>query len=232
MATMTAPPGRRERGKDAKRARIFSAASELFAKRGFEAVTTREIAERADVAAGTLFRYAATKSELLLMVYNDVAAVAFEAGAENAAQTIDPVERVLALVEPFIAEGRRQHENAIVYQRELLFGSATDGYRAQGLDTVARMERAIADLLLDTAQPSPEVTSADDHQVLCAARAIFALVHMAIVYPLAQHEDQESLADSLGVLRTQVELIVLGLTTIGDHRSDLRAPTEQAKEKQ
>ncbi|MGP3708967.1 helix-turn-helix domain-containing protein [Gordonia paraffinivorans] len=41
-------------------------------ERGFSAVTTQEVSARAGVAAGTLFRYAATKSELLLMVYNEV----------------------------------------------------------------------------------------------------------------------------------------------------------------
>lgn len=212
----TTPLGRRERSKDAKRARIFSAASELFAKRGFEAVTTREIAERADVAAGTLFRYAATKSELLLMVYNDAAVVAFETGAKNAAHTTDPAERVFALVEPFITEGRQQHENAIVYQRELLFGSVTDVFRAQGLDIVARMEQAIAESLLSSDPSSPEATSTDCFKAQCAARAIFALVHMAIVHPMADHHFPAPPADPLSMFRTQVEIIVVGLTATED----------------
>ena len=59
--------GRRVQNMRDKRERIFRAAHELFTERGFDRVTTQEISERADVATGTLFRYAASKSELLLL---------------------------------------------------------------------------------------------------------------------------------------------------------------------
>jgi AcrR family transcriptional regulator len=63
--------GRRERGKIEKRRRIREATREVFVKKGYEAATTREIAELADVAIGTLFAYANDKRELLMMVIND-----------------------------------------------------------------------------------------------------------------------------------------------------------------
>lgn len=65
------PVGRRERGKLDKRRRIREATREVFRRKGFEAATTREIAELADVAIGTLFAYAADKRELLMLVIND-----------------------------------------------------------------------------------------------------------------------------------------------------------------
>ena len=68
MTMAVAAASRRDRNMRDKRDRIFRAAAELFAERGFAAVTTQEVSDRADVAAGTLFRYAATKSELLLMI--------------------------------------------------------------------------------------------------------------------------------------------------------------------
>lgn len=61
----------RERGKLRRRIRIKEAARTVFLERGYEAATTREIADRADVSQGTLFVYAPTKSELLLMIIND-----------------------------------------------------------------------------------------------------------------------------------------------------------------
>jgi AcrR family transcriptional regulator len=63
--------GLRERGKIERRGRIQRAARAVFREKGFDAATTREIAERAEVGVGTLFGYARDKSELLMMIVND-----------------------------------------------------------------------------------------------------------------------------------------------------------------
>jgi len=63
--------GRRERGKQEKRARIKAAARALFAEKGFDATTTQEIAARADIGTGTLFLYAHSKEEILVLVFRD-----------------------------------------------------------------------------------------------------------------------------------------------------------------
>jgi AcrR family transcriptional regulator len=63
--------GRRERGKLERRRRIREATREVFRRKGYELATTREIAELADVALGTLFAYAKDKRELLMIVVND-----------------------------------------------------------------------------------------------------------------------------------------------------------------
>jgi AcrR family transcriptional regulator len=56
---------RRARKKERTRQEIFSAAMELFAKRGFEAVTIEAICDAADVARGTFFLHFPTKAALL-----------------------------------------------------------------------------------------------------------------------------------------------------------------------
>jgi len=66
-----APFSLREHNRQERRARIREAAREVFCQRGYVNATTREIAARARVANGTLFRYAADKRELLFMVIND-----------------------------------------------------------------------------------------------------------------------------------------------------------------
>ena len=71
MSIASEPVGRRERNKQAKLDRIIAAAAELFAERGVEEVTTQQIADRADIGTGTLFLYAKTKGELLLLVQNN-----------------------------------------------------------------------------------------------------------------------------------------------------------------
>lgn len=59
------PLGRRERKKMETRARISEAAFALFAERGYEATTVEAIAERADVAKGTVFNYFPQKRAFL-----------------------------------------------------------------------------------------------------------------------------------------------------------------------
>jgi AcrR family transcriptional regulator len=79
--------GLRERGKREKLRRIKRAAREVFRRKGYEAATTREIADRAQVAYGTLFIYARDKRDLLMMLVNDdldaLTEPAFEAALRN-----------------------------------------------------------------------------------------------------------------------------------------------------
>lgn len=89
-----APIGLRERSKLRRRNWIKEAARAVFYERGYEAATTREIAERAEVSLGTLFAYAPTKAELLLMIVNDD--LATERGSDfKEGQTEVPLMEIL-----------------------------------------------------------------------------------------------------------------------------------------
>ncbi len=55
----------------ARKARILTAALELAANGGYEAVQMRDVAARAEVALGTLYRHYASKDQLLLAVMLD-----------------------------------------------------------------------------------------------------------------------------------------------------------------
>jgi AcrR family transcriptional regulator len=94
------PAGRRERQKQARRDRIEAAARAVFAERGYEGATTREIAERADVSIGTLFAYAPDKRALLGMVFRD----GLHAMTERTLATVPvgepPIEQLLYLFAP------------------------------------------------------------------------------------------------------------------------------------
>ena len=65
------PEGLRKRNKEDKLQRIREAAWALFSERGYEATTTRAVAERAQIGTGTLFLYAQSKSDLLFLVFRD-----------------------------------------------------------------------------------------------------------------------------------------------------------------
>ncbi|MFF2652930.1 TetR/AcrR family transcriptional regulator [Streptomyces sp. NPDC058045] len=61
----TPPPGRRERKKAATRQAIADAALDLFSEHGFDQVSVRDIAERADVSTTTLFAHFPGKEALV-----------------------------------------------------------------------------------------------------------------------------------------------------------------------
>jgi len=63
-----------ERKKTDKQRRILEAAIEIFADKGFAAASTSEIAQKAGVAEGTIFRHYKTKKELLLSIAGPIAA--------------------------------------------------------------------------------------------------------------------------------------------------------------
>src|SRR5271156_5101756 len=89
-------PGRIERSKRDKLDRIKRAARTLFARKGFEATTTREIAEAADVGAGTVFLHAGSKQDLLVMIFREEAGRAIDAAFETMTERrlIDQLLRV------------------------------------------------------------------------------------------------------------------------------------------
>jgi AcrR family transcriptional regulator len=73
---------RRERNKEDKAARIRRAALALFGEKGFAGTTTREVAKRARIAAGTLFLYVQSKEDLVDFVFSgEIARVVEEAVA-------------------------------------------------------------------------------------------------------------------------------------------------------
>jgi len=206
-ATRSPTRGRRERSMNDKQLRIFEAAAALFTERGFDAVGTLEIAERADVAAGTVFRYASSKAELLLMVYNRELRDDIDVGERAAATHVDPVESVNALAQAVLASSARNPANVVAYQRELLFGPVAEQYRTAGLALVGELEDAIASRLTTAARSA----GFDDALVLRegqrAARTVFAALSLLLAGPSTGAHPE---ADPAEELRGQIAQIVRG----------------------
>jgi AcrR family transcriptional regulator len=88
---------RQQRRIDRRRAEILAAAARILAEKGYANTTTREIAEAADVAEGTLYNYFANKREILLAIAQET-----EAPMETAVMATEHIrdrEAVVTLVE-------------------------------------------------------------------------------------------------------------------------------------
>jgi AcrR family transcriptional regulator len=93
--------GLRERKKEQTRQLIADTARELFAKRGFDAVTVAEIARAAEVSEATVFNYFPTKEDL---VYRRLES--FEAELLGAVRDRAPGESALQAFGRFVLQPR------------------------------------------------------------------------------------------------------------------------------
>jgi AcrR family transcriptional regulator len=193
------PIGRRERAKRDKRARILAAARELFARHGVSGVTTQRIADRADVSIGTLYLYASTKAELLIMVQNAKFAAAVDEGlaASRAFGGSEVLDGVVELIRPVVACVREQVENGRTYLHELVFGDPAEPFRREGLALAARLEGGVASRLSRGGYVDADAAT--------LARVISSVIHLsttATVY--LDRSDDAVLAD----IRDQVRAIL------------------------
>ena len=108
-------------------------------------VTTQQIADRADI--GTLFLYAKTEGELLLLVQNANDVDALERGRAAAERIDDPVDALLALAAPIVECNRAQVENGRTYLREMVVGDDQEPRHAEALAIVAGTEESVAAIL-------------------------------------------------------------------------------------
>ncbi|MGN9907749.1 TetR/AcrR family transcriptional regulator [Phytohabitans sp. LJ34] len=147
MPAAPQPVGRRERNKQEKLDRITAAARQLFAEHGVDEVTTQQIADKADIGTGTLFLYAKTKGELLLLVQNSTYAEALAQGKAQAQNTPDVLDAVMAIIRPVVECNRVQVDNGRTYLREMVFGDPEEPHHRDALGLTVQTEEAIAVVL-------------------------------------------------------------------------------------
>lgn len=87
-------PGRRQRRSAEIRERLFRAALNLFAEKGFAETTVEDITNAADVGKGTFFNYFPSKDHILL-AFGEMQLGKLEAAIETARQTDAPMQEFL-----------------------------------------------------------------------------------------------------------------------------------------
>jgi AcrR family transcriptional regulator len=117
--TIDHAPTRRERKKLETRQALEQAALRLFAERGYEQTTVEDIAEAADVAVRTFFRYFSSKQDVLFgeVVTDRVTRLRSELAARPASE--DPLRSIWVVMDLLDFNGPDE-ENAIMARMELM----------------------------------------------------------------------------------------------------------------
>jgi AcrR family transcriptional regulator len=95
MGQPAAVEGRRARNQAVRRKRVIDAAMELAADGGYDAVQMRDVAERADVALGTLYRYFPSKDQLLVAALGEWATMLERRLKQKPPPGATPADRVI-----------------------------------------------------------------------------------------------------------------------------------------
>jgi len=195
----TSPPlGRRERNKQAKLDRIVAAAGELFSEYGADEVTTQQIADKADIGAGTLFLYAKSKGELLLMVQNSSYADSLARGKSAAEKIPEVLEAVMAILTEVVHCNRTQVDNGRTYLREMVFGDPAEPHRRDALGLAQQTEEAVAVVL----QRDQRIDSSDAPTLAHVISAIMFLTMAATI------NAPRTVDDLLQDIRNQINVLL------------------------
>jgi len=107
----------------ARRERMLHAAEALALQGGWDAVQMREVAQRAEVALGTLYRYFPSKEHLLVSVMLDEVDQLADRLAVRPPQGDDPVERVVDVLQRANRALNRQPDVTVAMIRALVAGN-------------------------------------------------------------------------------------------------------------
>jgi AcrR family transcriptional regulator len=198
-------PGRRERAKLEKRRRLVAAARALFSRKGFAATTTSEIAERADIGAGTLFLYVQSKEELLVLIFQeDMSRVRDDAFATLPARAslLDEVLHVYAAMSAFHDRDRML---ARVFVKEMAFVGGRN--RARVLDFMETLF-GLSDARIDAAKTRGEL--APDVPARTLSQNLFAAFFLGLQQTLGTDVPVAS-PEQLAELRARLALQLRGL---------------------
>jgi len=131
--------------KSSSKERILDAALEIFSQKGFHSATTDEIAERAGVGKGTLYRYFATKEKL----FEELVRLRLDELEARAASIIHGHDDVLTMISKYIQVyfeffDRNQHLYRLIVREQLDLGEhSPDNYFKRVMRAVPNLKRKV-----------------------------------------------------------------------------------------
>jgi AcrR family transcriptional regulator len=196
--------GRREQNKQEKRARIVAAARALFRHKGFDATTTQEIADAAGVASGTVFTYAPTKDDLLILVFQDEMMGVVSTAYARASEQDELLDRAIAYFETLVAYHERDVQLARLLLRQLGYVSSGD-QRELVSELMTSLLGNLAKLIEAAKKRDGVAVSAP---AFSAARSLFAIYYYHLGGMMNGYIDR---AQFDRALRTDLQTVFRGL---------------------
>jgi TetR/AcrR family transcriptional regulator, cholesterol catabolism regulator len=145
-----------------RRERMLGATADLAQEGGWDAVQMREVAQRSDVALGTLYRYFPSKEFLLVSVMlSDIEGLA-DRLAVRPPEGDDPVERVIDVLRRAHRALQREPQVTIAMIRALVSGN--QDIAPAVTQTRVLMRRIISDAL--GAEADADADAADDQLMM------------------------------------------------------------------
>ncbi|MFZ0377834.1 MAG: TetR family transcriptional regulator [Solirubrobacteraceae bacterium] len=204
------PLGRREANKQATRTALREAAKRLFAERGFEATTVRDIAGAANVTERTFFRYFDGKEGLVAEE-----TLAWIARLHAAIGTRPSHEPPLTAVREAMLEVSRQMRSE-TGPPIWLFSNNPRPFAPLRRATprlLVRFERSIADAILTRAEQAPNTAASADleyHADVIARAAVAALRSAIIQARHLQNDDNTVTTETIEQLLREAFAILRG----------------------
>jgi AcrR family transcriptional regulator len=169
--------GRRERNKLEKRGRIVAAARRLFAEQGFAETTTQQIAESADIGTGTLFLYARSKEDLLVMVFHEEMLATAQQAFHDLPGDMPLIDQVMLVFAHMVSYHERDLVLARLLLKEILMPDRED--RADELSHLMGSIYSGFGQLIAAAQRSGAVSARFDPAL--TAQSMFAIYYLGLL---------------------------------------------------
>ena len=179
--------GLRERSKQERQDRIMMAARKLFAERGYDATTLRDVAEMAGLGLGTLFNYISDKRDLIYLVFNQEMSMVTDTSLAAPRPRQSFSEKILSMAEPCYRFFGSEPILSRILLSEVL--QHTPGFHlSEYIGTRDRFIRGMEEVVA-RAQAAGEISSTESPEFI--ARHIFFSYSAALRWWLASSEYPE-----------------------------------------
>jgi AcrR family transcriptional regulator len=197
------PRGMTEQGAAARR-QLYEAAIALIASRGYEATTLRDIAQRAGVSAGLLYRYFPNKRAVILALYDELSAEYAARAAAMPPGTWGARFRFALTTSLGVLAPQRATLAALT---PVLVGTSEEGLFAPG---TAFSRRRVQAVFLEAVRGASDAPAPDDAAAL--ARLLYVL-HLAVIlwWLFDKTPRQRATRDLLALLENALPMAALAL---------------------